>query len=336
MPIRPGARSQQTHSRRAILAGSAALVASSLAGPARAAYPERAIKLIVPFPPGGLFDTVGRPLADRLKGGLGTIVIENIAGAGSSRGAGMAARAEADGYTLILGGNGSHVLMPLASTKLTYDPVRDFEPAAFICTSSLGIAVHPSQPYQTLSELVEAARKDSAKLTFGSAGTGTLAHLTGEMFKSIIGAPGIVHVPYSGGGPLSNDLLGGHIPLAMVNLTNQFFELHAAKKLRILAVTTPARLAVAPEIPAAVETVPGMISQNFAGLFAPKGTKPEIIKQIETATAEALKDDELRKIYAGGGFVVGTDNSAEAMRKFLADEIVRWGRVVQASGFKLN
>lgn len=323
-------------SRRAML-GTGALAAFGLAAlPSHAAYPERPIKLIVPFPPGGLFDTVGRPLADRLKSSLGTIVIENLGGAGSSRGATAAARAEPDGYTLILGGNGSHVLMPLASSKLSYDPVRDFEPIAFVGTSSLGIAVHPSQPYETLGDLVAAARRDSAKLTFGSAGTGTLAHLTGEMFKWRISAPGIVHVPYSGGGPLSNDLVGGHIPMAVVNLTSQYFELNASGKVRVLAVTSPARLAVAPDIPAAVETVPGMIARNFAGLFAPRGTPAAVIRQVAAAVAESVKDADLQGIYASGGFVISPDTSPEGLRTFLAEEIARWSGVIQASGFKLN
>ena len=268
----------------------------------KATYPDRTIKLIIPFPPGGLFDTVGRPLADKLKAHLGTIVIENVGGAGSSRGAAMAARAAPDGYTLFLAGNGSHVVMPIAASKITYDPVKDFEPIALIGTAPLGVGMHPSQPFKSLADLIDAVKKEPGKLSFGSAGTGSLSHLTGEMFKLRANAPGIVHVPYSGGGPLSNDLVGGHIPVAMINLTSQFFELHAAGKMRILAVTTPSRLSLTPDIPAAVETIPGMISQNFAGLYAPKGTPAPIIQQISAAVAKAMADPELQRIYAAGGF----------------------------------
>ena len=152
----------------------------------------------------------------------------------------------------------------------------------------------------------------------------------------LIATPGIVHVPYTGGGPLTNDLLGGHIPLAMLNLTTQHFELQAADKIRILAVTTPDRLAIASGVPAAVETIPGMISRNFAGLFAPKATPAPIVELVSKAVVKALADRDLQSIYATGGFSISADNSPDAMRKFLAEEIARWRPIVEASGFKMN
>lgn len=327
-----------TTSRRAIVAALSVVIAAlpAVDAPAQTKYPERTIKMIIPFPPGGLFDTVGRPLAEKLKPHLGTIIIENIGGAGSARGAGLAAKAEPDGYTLFLAGNGSHVVVPLASSKLPYDPIKDFEPISLIGTASLAIAVHPSQPHKTLAELIAAAKADSGKLSFGSAGTGSLSHLTGEMFKQRTSLSGIVHVPYSGGGPLGNDLVGGHIPLAVINLTTQFFELHGAGKIRILAVTTPKRLPVEPNIPAAAETIPGMVSQNFAGLYAPKGTPAAIIQQVSEAVSKALADPELQRIYAAGGFAISTDSSPAALRKFLEGEHATWRPVIDASGFKLN
>ncbi|MEQ1614776.1 MAG: tripartite tricarboxylate transporter substrate binding protein [Hyphomicrobiaceae bacterium] len=327
-----------TISRRSIIAALAVAIATLPAVDVRAqgTYPDRTIKLIIPFPPGGLFDTVGRPLADKLKAHLGTIIIENVGGAGSSRGAAMAARAAPDGYTLFLAGNGSHVVMPIAASKITYDPVKDFEPIALIGTAPLGVGMHPSQPFKSLADFIDAVKREPGKLSFGSAGTGSLSHLTGEMFKLRAKAPGIVHVPYTGGGPLSNDLVGGHIPVAMINLTSQFFELHAAGKMRILAVTTPSRLPLTPDIPAAVETIPGMISQNFAGLYATKGTPAPIIQRISAAVAKAMGDPELQRIYAAGGFSPSKDGSPEVMRKFLEDEITRWRPVIEASGFKVN
>lgn len=323
---------------RAISALLVTLLVTMLPAPllAQDTYPSRTVKLIIPFPPGGLFDTVGRPLADRLKESLGTVIVENINGAGSSRGAALAARSAPDGYTLFLAGNGSHVLMPLASSKLTYDPVADFEPIALLGTASLGIAVHPSQPYEKLADLIAAARAEPEKFSYGSSGTGTLSHLTGEMFKLKADLPKLVHVPYSGGGPLGNDLLGGHVPLAMITLTPQYFDLHAAKKIRILAVTSRERLAVVPEIPTAAETLPEMGAHNFAGLFAPKGTPPEIIARIAAAAEQALKDPELQRSYAAGGFVVAKNSSPAALRSFLAGEIAQWRTIVEAVGFKIN
>ena len=141
---------------------------------AQGRYPERPIKLIIPFPPGGLFDSVGRPLADKLKNHLGNIVVENIGGAASRRGAEVAARTEPNGYTLFLAGNGSHVVAPLAASKLSYDPVKDFEPISLIGTTGMAIAVHPSQPFKTLAEIIDFIQKNPGKLSFGSAGTGSM------------------------------------------------------------------------------------------------------------------------------------------------------------------
>lgn len=299
-------------------------------------YPARPIKVIVPFPPGGLFDTIGRPLAEKLKLHLGTVIIENIGGAGSSRGAAVAARAEPDGYTLILGGNGSHVIMPLASSSLSYDPVKSFEPISLIGTAPLAIAIHPKQTFQTMGELIAAANKDTSKLTFGIAGLGSTTHLTGEMFKQRAAARDIVYLPYTGGGPLVNDLVAGHIPVAIINMTSQFSEFHATGKIKILVVTSPARIPSMLDIPTAAETVPGIISQNFGGFFAPKGTPIEIINQLASAMSKALKDPDLRRIYEAGGFNVSSDQSPEALRKFLSDELVRWKPIIDASGFKAN
>lgn len=299
-------------------------------------YPARPIKVIVPFPPGGLFDTIGRPLAEKLKAHLGTVIIENIGGAGSSRGAAVAARAEPDGYTLILGGNGSHVIMPLASSSLSYDPIKNFEPISLIGTAPLAIAVHPKQTFQTMGELIAAANRDTSKLTFGIAGLGSTTHLTGEMFKQRAPAPDIVYLPYTGGGPLVNDLVAGHIPVSIINMTSQFSEFHATGKIKILVVTSPARIPSLPDIPTAAETLPGMISQNFGGLFAPKGTPIEIINQIASAMSKTLKDPDLRRIYEAGGFDVSSDQSPEALRQFLGDELVRWKPIIDASGFKAN
>ena len=190
-------------------------------------YPTRPIRLVVPFPPGGAFDAVGRPWADKMKPLLGTVVVENIGGGGSSLGAAAVARAQPDGYTILLGGTQTHVNEALLKAKPLYDPVKDLDPIAGIAAYSLGLAVHPAVPAQTLAELVAYAKANPGKLSYGHAGVGTIQHLTGELFKSLTGTPEIVQVPYRGTGPAIADLIGGQVPVGIVGVTGQVLEFTA-------------------------------------------------------------------------------------------------------------
>ena len=174
-------------------------------------YPTRPIRLVVPFPPGGAFDAVGRPWADKMKPLLGTVVVENIGGGGSSLGAAAVARARPDGYTILLGGTQTHVNEALLKSRPLYDPVKDLDPIAGVAAYFLGIAVHPSVPVQTLKEFIAYAKANPGKLSYGHAGVGTIQHLTGELFKSLTGTPEIVQVPYRGTGPAIADLIGGQV-----------------------------------------------------------------------------------------------------------------------------
>jgi tripartite-type tricarboxylate transporter receptor subunit TctC len=300
-------------------------------------YPERPIRLIIPFPPGGVYDAVGRPLADRIKPLLGTMVVENVGGAGGSLGAAAVARAQPDGYTLLLGGGGPLVLTPVASSRPAFDPLRDLEPIALVVTTGLAIVVHPSLPVHTLPELIGYARANPGKLSYGSAGVGSMNQLAGELFKSLIGVGDIVHVPYKGAGPALTDLLSGQIPMATLNVTAQVIEFHRTGKLRILAVTTPRRLAAAPEIATAVEQgLPGMVSQNFIGLFAPARTPPEIVEQLARATQAAMSDESYRRSLVASGFEPHADSSPQRTRRFVEDEIARWSPVIRSIGLKLD
>jgi tripartite-type tricarboxylate transporter receptor subunit TctC len=238
---------------------------------AQSNYPQRPIRLVVPFPPGGVQDAVGRPWADKMKSLLGTIVIENIGGAGASLGTAAVARAEPDGYTLLLGNSSGLVINSIAASRITYDPMRDFEAISLLAVNGFAIVVNPSLPVRTLREFIEYAKSNPGKLSYGSAGVGSLNHLTGELFKSLVGTPDIVHVPYRGGGPAITDLISGHVPMVVPVVTGQVLELHQSGKLRMLAVTSPARLPAAPEIPTMAEAgLPGLVSQGFSGLFAPR------------------------------------------------------------------
>src|SRR5258708_38302886 len=231
-----------------LAAGVAALPAMSRFASAQS-YPAGPIRLVVPFPPGGAFDAVGRPWAEKMKPLLGTVVIENIGGGGSSLGAAAVARARPDGYTILLGGTQTHVNEALLKSRPLYDPVKDLDPIAGVAANVLCVAVHPSVPVQTLKELIAYAKANPGKLSYGHAGLGSIQHLTGELFKSIAGTPDIVQVPYRGTGPLIADLLGGQIPMGTPGVTGQVLEYHRSGKLRVLAVTRPTRLVAAPELP---------------------------------------------------------------------------------------
>src|SRR5467141_4115980 len=244
-----------TLTRRGLLhlaAGAAALPAVSHTARAQA-YPARLIRLVIPFPPGGAFDAVGRPLADRMKPLLGTVVIENMGGGGSSLGAAAVARARPDGYTILLGGTQTHVNEALLKSRPLYDPVKDLDPIAGVAANVLCIAVHPTVPAQTLKELVAYAKANPGKLSYGHSGVGSIQHLTGELFKSLAGTPETVHVPYRGTGPVIADLIAGQVPMGVPGVTGQVLELHRAGKIRVLAVTSPKRLVAAPELSTVTE-----------------------------------------------------------------------------------
>ena len=324
--------------RRDVLAlGLATLSARALTPAfAQSRYPERPIRLVIPFPPGGVYDAVGRPWAERMKTELGTIIVENQGGAGGSLGAATVARAQPDGYSLLLGGIGPLVINPIAASRTPYDPLKDLEAISILVVTAFSIAVHPSLPVQSLKELVDYARVNPGKLSYGSAGVGSGNHLTGELLKSLTGAD-IVHVPYRGAGLAITDLVGGQIPMIMANVTGQVIELHRSGKLRLLAVSSPDRLIAAPDIPSAGEAgLPGLISRNFIGVLAPARTPSAIVAQISQATQIAMADRELQQIFVASGLEPSPDSSPEQARRFLEEEIARWTPIIKTIGLKLD
>jgi tripartite-type tricarboxylate transporter receptor subunit TctC len=326
--------------RRDVLkSGLAAFAAGALQLPAAFAqskYPERPIKLVVPFVPGGATDTLGRLWSEKMKGLLGPVFMENMGGGGGTVGAAAVARAPPDGYTLLLTTGGSQVLVRAAATPVPYDPAKDFEAISVLGATPLTIVVHPAVPVRTLRELVDYAKGTHGRLSYGSAGAGTMTHLGGELFKTLT-ATDVVHIAYKGGGQLMADLIGGHIPMVVLNLTGQTVELHRAGKMKMLAVTSPARAAIAPEIPTAIEAgIPGMIAQNFFALFAPAATPKAVIAQVAEATRAAMAEDEFRKKLIASGFEPYHDLSPEAARRFVEEEVSRWTPVIKSIGLKLE
>jgi tripartite-type tricarboxylate transporter receptor subunit TctC len=303
---------------------------------AQARFPERPIRLIVPFPPGGIYDAVGRPWGERIKPFLGTIVIENQGGAGGALGAAAVARAQPDGYTILLGGSGTLVINPAASSRPSYDPVRDFEPITILGHSSSTIAVHPSMPARDLRELIAYAKANPGQLSYGSSGTGAINHLSGELLKSLTGID-MPHVPYRGAGPAMTDLVAGQIPVNVQSVSGQVIELHRAGKLRMLAVTSPERLEAAPEIPTAVESgLPGLVAQQFLGLFGPRGTPKAIVGQIAAATYKALATRELQEQFVSSGFEPAREVTSDETRRLVVAEIAKWTPLIQSIGLKLD
>jgi tripartite-type tricarboxylate transporter receptor subunit TctC len=325
--------------RRDLLAlGAAALSAAALTRGALAQsnFPERPVRLVIPFAPGGLYDGTGRPWAESAKPHLGTIIVENMGGAGSALGTAAVARAQPDGYTILLGGTPGLVVTPIASTRLPYDPVKDFEPIAILGRNPTLIYVHPAQPIRTLKELADYAKANPRKLSFGSSGTGSMNHLVGERFKLLTGTD-IPHVPYRGAGPAMTDLISGHIQMLVQSASGPAFELHNTGKLRILAVTNATRLAAAPDIPTVAEAgFSGLTSQNFIGLYAPKGTPKAIIERIAQASRAALADKELQRLFNASGFTPDFDSTPEKARRLLDEEIAYWTPVIKAIGLKLD
>lgn len=323
--------------RRELLAyGAAAFAAHALGlSPAFAQtnYPDRPIKLIVPFAPGGVVDAVGRLWAEKVKSSLGTVVIENQGGGGGVIGAQDVARSAPDGYTLLLGNTSTQVLNPLSAPKPPYDPLKDFTPITLVAISATSIVVNAAVPVKTLKELIAYAKANPNKLSYGSAGAGTLTNLTGEMFKHLTGLNDIVHVPYKGAGPGISDLVSGHIPMMTPNVTGQLLELHQANKVRILAVTSPDRLKGAPDIPTAVESgLPGMIAQLFTGVFGPANTPKPIADKIAQATKTALADKDYQDALVKSGFEPALGYDPDKTRAYVADELKRWPPVLKAAG----
>jgi tripartite-type tricarboxylate transporter receptor subunit TctC len=300
-------------------------------------YPSRPIRLVIPFPPGGAFDAVGRPWADRMKPLLGTVVVENIGGGGASLGAAAVARARPDGYTILLGGTQTHVNEALLKSRPLYDPVKDLDPIASVAAYFLGIAVHPAVPVQTLKELIAYAKANPGKLSYGHAGVGTIQHLTGELFKSLAGTPEIVQVPYRGTGPAIADLISGQIPIGIVGVTGQVLEFHRSGKMRVLAVTSPTRLIAAPELPTAAElSLPGMTVTGSIGLLAPARTPIGSIEQIAQATRTAVAEPAYKQMLIDAGMESTLDSNSEKFRQALGADVALWTPVVKALGLKID
>ena len=218
-----------------------------------------------------------------------------------------------------------------------YDPLKDFVGIYILCNAPTSIVVHESVPARNLQELIAYARANPGKLSYGSAGAGTLTNLAGELFKQLIGAPDIVHIPYKGSAPGVADLASGHIPMMTPNVGGPLLAFHRAGKIRILAVNARTRVESAPDIPTAIEAgLPGMIAGNLNGLFAPAGVAKPIVDRIAEATRHVMADADVQRILVASGFEPILDSDPDATRQFISEELARWTPIMKATGFKME
>jgi tripartite-type tricarboxylate transporter receptor subunit TctC len=322
--------------RRDVLGLAASLAATCALRPsasyAQEKYPSGNIRLVVPYPPGGVVDVVARNWAEHIKRSIGTVVVENQQGGGGTIGANAVVRAKPDGHTLLFGETSCLIIAPSLMARPLYDPVKSFAPVSMVATSSTSIVVHPSVPANTLQEFITYAKENQEKVSYGSAGIGTVTHLAGESFKQLIGAPNILHVPYRGVGPALVDVMAGVVPAVTPNITSQILDLHKSGKVRILAICAPSRLKAAPDIPAANETLPELVVQLTAGVVAPAGTPDAIVSQLADATAQIMKNPEFEKALASSGLEARADSSPAGARQFLAQEREHLVPIIRAAG----
>jgi tripartite-type tricarboxylate transporter receptor subunit TctC len=323
--------------RRDVLTAALASLSVAMLTRTALAYPERTIRLVVPFSPGGATDVVGRLWAEKMKPLLGTVVTENRGGGGGVTGAAEVARAQPDGHTFLFGNTSTQVLIPAIMNNPPYDALKDFVGIYIVCNSPTSIVIHESVPARNLQELITYARANPGKLSYGSAGAGTLTNLAGELFKQLIGAPDIVHIPYKGSAPGVADLASGHIPMMTPNVGGPLLDFHRAGRVRILAVNATTRIKAAPDIPTAVEAgLAGMIAGNLNGLFAPAGIPAAIVDRITEATRKVMVDAEFQRILITSGFEPILDSGPEATRQFISEETARWVPVMKAANFKME
>jgi tripartite-type tricarboxylate transporter receptor subunit TctC len=294
-------------------------------------YPNRTVTLVVPFAPGGSTSIVGRVIADKMSQLLGqSIVVDNRPGAGGTVGTKYVAKSDPDGYTLLLGYTGTLAIGPSLYKEVGYDPSKDFAPIGMIGNAPSALVVHPSFPAHTVAELIAYAKANPGKVNFGSAGVGSVNHITGEYFARTAGIQ-LVHIPYKGTGPALTDLLGGHIPMALAPIpaTNPNV---AAGLLRALAVTGKTRNSLMPNVPTLAESgLPGFEASLYYGLVAPAGTPRPVIDKLNTELRAALASDEVRKQLAQDGTEI-TPGTPEDYADFIVKDEKKWAELVKASG----
>ncbi|MEI7496327.1 MAG: tripartite tricarboxylate transporter substrate binding protein [Betaproteobacteria bacterium] len=304
------------------------LIATAMPSQAQA-WPNRAVRIIVPYPPGGIGDTVTRAIAQGLSEQFGQpFVIDNKPGASQKIGAEMVAKSPADGYTLFLGSVTSLAINVNSQKKMSYDPVRDFSPVSMAFFSPLYLVVNPSVPANSVNELISLSKAQPGKLSFASIGQGGSIHLAGELFRSMAGLE-MMHVPYKGSAPALTDVIGGQVNLMFDAGVSALPQVRAGK-LRALAVTSSKRSSSAPDLPTVAEAgnLPGYEATIWFGFVAPVGTPQEIVNRLSQEISKVMRQPGLRERFAPQGVELASSNPAE-FAEFIKTEIPKWGKVLR-------
>ena len=309
------------------------LAAAPIAASAQA-WPDRPVKIIVPFGPGGFTDVAARILQKELSASLGqSVVIENKPGAGSTIGTAEVANAKPDGYTLAMIST-THVISPHLYKQIPYDPIKGFTPVMKLAEGPYVLVVHPSVPAKNVAELVALAKSQPGAIDYASSGNGSAQHLVGALFNSSAGVK-MNHVPYKGSNQAMNDLVGGNVKVSFVGVPNALPNL-ASGKLRALGVSTAKRYAELPDVPSIAEAgLPGYDATVWLGLLAPAGTPRDVVQKINAEIAKVLSTPEARKLMASAGVdvsIAGPDEFGALLRS----ELDRWGKVVRETGATVN
>jgi tripartite-type tricarboxylate transporter receptor subunit TctC len=297
------------------------------------AFPSKPFRIVVAFPPGGATDLMARTIAGKLQERTGQpAVVENKPGASGMIGTEFVAKSPPDGYTLVMATQTTHAVNPSLHAKVPYDPVRDFAPVTLAGYTPLALVVPAGAPYATVGEFVAWLKANPGKATFGSGGNGTSQHLSAELFKTVAGVDA-VHVPYKGSAPAMADLLGGQVAFMFDNLPTALPHVKSGK-LKALAVTSPARSSLAPEVPTMAEAgLPGVETTTWFGLFAPADTPPDAIAKLNAEVVAGLRDADVRARLAAQGIEV-VAGTPEAFALTLQREIAKWAKVIRDSGAK--
>jgi tripartite-type tricarboxylate transporter receptor subunit TctC len=294
-------------------------------------YPNRPVRLLVGYPPGGGMDAIARVLAAKLSGSLGQqLVVENRPGASGGVAAEALAASPADGYVVMLAESGT-LALPAVNPRVSFDPVRQFAPVGGVCMLPMAFVVNPSFPARTAEELVSVLKAQPGKHSYASPGVGTLQHLAFESFKRQAGVDAL-HVPYKGAAAMMPDLMSGQVPIGVISAAAALGPTRAGK-IRTLAVTSPARLPTAPDWPALAETLPGFNAAPNVFLVGPPGIAPAAVTRLSGALREALAAPDLQENFARQG-ATPTPSTPEALRAQIAEEVKRWAAVVKDAGIK--
>jgi tripartite-type tricarboxylate transporter receptor subunit TctC len=311
------------------------LLTTCAAAVAQDSYPDKPIKLIVPFPPAGGTDVLSRSVAQSITTANGwTFVVENRPGAGGNIGLEAAARAPADGYTIAMGQTSNLAVNPTLYSRMNFDPLKDFAPIALVSSQPLILVVAANSPYASLKSVVDAARAKPGGLNMASPGSGTIGHVGGEIFQRRAGIK-FTHVPYKGAGPAVTDLIGGSVDVYFGN-SQSVGGLIAGGKLRALAVTSPTRIASYPDVPTIAESgYPGFEAATWSGLVAPAGTPQKVIERLNAEVLKALKRaDLLKKLEDDGSTALG--GTPAQFADFIRSEQAKWGSAVREAGIKAD